>query len=53
MNYYGYSEFMIDKLMDMFPLSEVADYCFVYNSFIYVDVSSKGLYLLSQSRMKP
>ena len=25
MNYYSYSEFMIDKLMDMFPLSEVAD----------------------------
>ena len=27
MNYYSYSEFMIDKLMDMFPLSEVADKC--------------------------
>ena len=27
MNYYSYSEFMIDKLMDMFPLSEVADEC--------------------------
>ena len=28
MNYYSYSEFMIDKLMDMFPLSEVY-HCFI------------------------
>ena len=31
MNYYSYGEFMIDKLMDMFPLSEVllfySSYC--------------------------
>ena len=26
MNYYSYSEFMIDKLMDMFPLSELLEF---------------------------
>ena len=34
MNYYSYSEFMINKLMDMFPLSEVS--VFIPNSAIYI-----------------
>ena len=33
MNYYSYSEFMINKLMDMFPLSEVS--VFIPNSAIF------------------